>query len=197
MPIGIGETARIAARMNFAGVADIVNVYWAENLSGGIVSDANILIDAGALMEILMNQINANLSNLMTYEDISVSNISTGSPIGVAPWPVLTVGGSASDAIPTQVAALVIGRTSFARVQGRKYLGLFVETSKVGSAWSVGVLTALANFATQWETSQIVNGRTYEFGVWRPSLASLVTFRNTAVLADARTQRRRTPGRGS
>lgn len=197
MPIGINEVARISTRLNFSGIADIVNVFWAQNQTLGIVTDAEAEADAGALAEILFTTIQAQMSNLVTYEDISVTNINTGIPVGTSPWPTLTVGLSAADAASTPVAALVLARTDLARVQARKYLGLFTETAKVGSAWSAGMLTALGNFAIQWDLPQTVNGRNWEFGVWAGPVKAYRTFRNTAVMADSRTQRRRTPGRGS
>lgn len=197
MPIGIAEVARISTRLNFAGVADIVNVFWAQNQSGASLNDAQVEQDAGKLVEILFTTINAQISDLCVYEDITAQNINTGVPIGTFPWPVLTTGGSISDAASTPVAALVLARTDVPRVQARKYLGLFTETNKVGSAWSAGMLTALANFNLQWDLPQVVNAHLWEFGVWGGPIKAYRLFRNTAIMTDSRTQRRRTPGRGS
>jgi len=101
------------------------------------------------------------------------------------------------DPLPPQVAGLVFAGTNIAKVQGRKYIFGLTEEDQNAGVWSGTMITELGKFATLWIADFVVAARTFRFGVVNTPPTLFRQFTNAVVQGDARTQRRRTLGRGS
>lgn len=104
----------------------------------------------------------------------------------------------ATDALPYQTTALVFMNGNARRRQGRCYLPVSVEVESTDQGvWSAPMQGALANFVADWIVPMVGTHGTYsrvitDHGGVNPILPSFGGY-STA----PRTQRRRTPGRGS
>lgn len=145
-----GDILRISARMTSVIHGDLVNVYHyrCNPDSGGSLTDAVTLVQAGQLMEDLYEDLDDVMCEEYSFADINVFNVTQDRPLGSTTWPTLTDGDLADDPLPSTVAAFVQLPTGFSRVWGRKFFGGLSEVNNTTTGRiSSGLQSALADAA--------------------------------------------------
>lgn len=200
MTVEIDDVLRVSGRLTFDNNEDdIVGVHHYE-VTGGSETDAQTLINIGIVMESIYATVVGRQSQDISYEEITVKNVTQNVILGDTPWPTLVAGALADDALPPQVTALVLASTPSPTRQGRKYAGGFVELDNVGGLLAGALVAALGNFADNYVLTQVIGPINYRpvimsspDGPLQPIFPLLVG----KVILAFRTQRRRTLGRGS
>lgn len=200
MAIQVGDVLRVAARMQFAGADDIVNVYHLQVAGNAPSGDAAVIDGVGDFLETCYYEIQNNLPNLQTYEDINIFNVTQGVPVAVTAWPTFTTGGeSTNHAQPGQISAMVRFTTGYSRNWARKFLGRFTEAANTASGYIENALmTNLANYATKVLTPYVYEtGNTLITVVYNKALLSWVTCQEAVIRNIWSTVRTRRNNRGS
>lgn len=193
----VNDVLRINARMRYNGASDIINAYEVLIASGTPGDDANVFDACNTIVNAAYVHLNGSIPAEITYADITVYNKTKETLVGSGAWDTLTAGAGAADAMPPQIANLVVFPTASLRHQGRKYLPPFTEGLYDNGLISSGGLSLLDLYGDQIMAGVSGFGFVGEFGVqgvndfiWRP----FVSFK---IIPAARTQRRRTVGFGS
>jgi hypothetical protein len=133
----------------------------------------------------------------VTYEDITIHNVTQDVTIGVMTWPTLTVGTGSGEALAPGVALLIKWTTGFIKELGRKFLGGFTEGGAGGGGWTSPALSAAADMvvALAGPLTPILLGSTYLVGLYNKS-AVFHAFTAAVVSGVAAYQRRRRQNRG-
>jgi len=134
----------------------------------------------------------------LSFEKVECYNLTGDYPLIATDWPVLTAGTSNSNPLPLQSAPLVLFRTATKRSVGRKYIPGFCADANDGA----GVLLEtykplLLDFAEHFLAGMSQGDVTGEFGNYRPSTTTFVTWIEGDVDDIIRTQRRRVLGVGA
>lgn len=105
---------------------------------------------------------------------------------------------NASDPLPNQCAAFVIGNTTRPKTKGRLFLFPFGEDTQDHGILGAGALTALGNFATQYITDQTIGaGNVLISGIVREFVNFWYSFQSVVYDDVIGTQRRRRFGVGT
>lgn len=192
-PLDVIETV---VRMRQAGQV-ILNVYQHIHAGSASVTEAAVLVALRTWLEGIYTVFDNNLANDLVWEGYDSRNITRGTPVGSAAFALLTVGGSATQAEPLQVAAVVRFPTDYSGSQLRK----FVPGMTTGRLDENGILTAaaqadiLAGFATCL-TPMSVSGESFVYGRDNPAEARFAAAQSVVVNDVVGTQRRRKQGVG-
>ncbi len=198
MPVDDTDVVRVTAEMSLDGVEDVRNVFHVRKVSGGTIATTVFMADVATQLEVMYTFLIPQQRTVYSYDQITGQIVFGGTELMPdTPWPVLTVGGSGVDGLPYQNAALILGQTTVAKTQGRKYLAGFVETSQFDSNLLAVLLTPLANWAVGYIAPWTIGANTYEFGTFNPITLAFTQFVSAVVQGVFRTQRRRTRGFGS
>lgn len=165
--------------------------------------DSDVLADIVAEMDTRFGTIAALYPTTFVGEFVNAINLTKRERIGQDNWTFVGTG-VLGEVLPPQVTAECLIATKKIGVTARKYLGPFLESQQADGTWIAGALTALDNFNARFGSATIVGattGNTYEQGIARVvnlAVASFQTFLDATgrVVAQARTQRRRTAGFG-
>lgn len=197
--VDLGDIVEVQVLGQFKGTDAVENVYQAKMTDPGGGTAAETVDWAKEWILNLTLTIQNELSINYGYEEIQVLNLTQDTFLG---QDFSIVGGlGAGDALPPQNCALVMGRTLEPTVDGRKYLGVFIETVQTDGVWSAALRTNLASFGNVWKDEftsvALVKGQGQV--VSKPPLAPIVPrdIQSILVVSGVRTQRRRTLGRGS
>lgn len=193
-----GDILRIGAVWTFEAVFQIVNVYHAQNFGGGDRTFAAAAIDVQEYMAQLYSRITALLSDDMDTDYITLANVTQDTTFGAIAWDAPIVGGDAGDVTAPGCCLFGFARTLKPRVQIRKYLGVFTETSMVNGLWVAALRTAcgllmsdhIAAFAG-------ANGMTLKGVAYNRELDTYTFAISETTSAEPAYQRRRKRGRGS
>lgn len=110
--------------------------------------------------------------------------------------PSLTFTGAA-EALPNQVAGVLVANTLRPKTRGRKFLIPFTEGATSGSDIGSAVLTALATSLAHYIADETVSGTdVLSPGVWREGVNDFQEFTDGVVNTTVGTQRRRSRGIG-
>ncbi len=200
MTVQIDDVLRVSARQTFANAEDDMVGVFHYGVSVASETDEQTLLNIAIVIEAVYAFLNPRVFQDVAYEEISVKNVTQNKILGDTPWPVLTNGVLAGDALPPQVVALVLGSTASPTRQGRKYFGGFEESDNDGGVISTTLLTALTNAADQYVLTVAQGGITYRpLIMTSPDGPAQPTFPLDVgkVITAFRTQRRRTKVRGS
>jgi hypothetical protein len=111
--------------------------------------------------------------------------------------PTITFTG-ASDGLPNQCSAVLVGNTQRPKSRGRKFLAPFIETAATASEWAAPVVTALGLALNSYLADETVSGdNKLSPGVPRSSVNTFLEFTNGVVDSIVGSQRRRKPGEGA
>ena len=199
MPIAVNDVIRMAFQWFVDGVNEQVNVHHMQvNSVGGLSSDVTIL-DA-AIAAILANLytplITAFANNLVGQV---VNNFNVTQDVVLPDRSFTFVGtGSGSDALSRQVTALLCFNGDQPRRQGRTYLPSMIEGSALDTGlWDSGLVTSMLLSVASMILPISNSGATFEKVVCKPDGSDRMYPSSGIVPTAPRTQRRRTPGRGS
>jgi hypothetical protein len=198
MPCMPDDILRVAARMNYVGIGDFVNVFHFRCNTSPFVTDGYALVDMALVMDALYDTIAPSLSDYANFVDVNVFNVTQDRPLGSTAWPTQTTGEASGDVLPSQCAAFVRATTGYSRNWARKFLGPFLEASNTsdGRVYST-LLTRLANFLAEWLVSTAVTTGTYTPVVYHSKTSTWKALVDGVVRNVWATVRRRRVGRGS
>jgi len=197
MPVLEGDVLKIASRGLIASAGQrAVNVFTVQASSIIDASDDTVRDELAAEMETLFNTIQVQISNDFQIVDFSITNQTQDLLLGEVPSTF--IGADIADLIPSQVAALIIGRTAVKRKQGRKFLGGWTDTDNDdGGLWVGGAVTALNAFAARYvlpftgPSTNIYTPGVSDRPVF-PLPITFVPFTQGKLIPNSRTQRSRT-----
>lgn len=197
MTVNQNDVLRITAEMS-EGVDSLQNVYHFQYVTAATQTDAQVLLDAAVIMETLYSLLVSQMSNLVTFDQVRVQNITQSILLGSTAWPTLTVGGDATAALPLPDAALITYPTAVPKTRGGAYYGGFTEAANVQKGNIVaGLITSLLAVAARALLQQTIAGRLYDYVVINRALGTVIPVVSSIVPAVMRTQRRRRQGVGS
>lgn len=199
------DLIRVSANLSFGvGGQDLVNVMYFELVAPSSLADSQVLSDIGEVLEILYTTVQGRMNTLIQFVDYDVKNETQDTSPLNSSWPVLTTGALATEALASQLVALVIMRTAQSRKFGRVNLGGFTELDNATDVWLAALLTNVGNFITQLLTTHVVTNGNYRYGVASQNVVPPRTIANSfdlpiagKIIGNLRTQRRRSAGFGS
>ena len=198
MAVNENDIIEVAARMEWGGAEDVMNIY--QFRVGSIVDSDELAIidDLIDIMEDVYTFLVPFQTNQMTYADIAFKNITQGQVYGTFAWDSLVSGTATQEALPPGVAALINFATFFGRVILKKYFGGLVEgDADLDSTWVTLFLTALANVAQYLLNDRVETAATYSYGYNSIKAGGFVLPVSGVVSEIPAYQRRRKQGRGS
>lgn len=161
-------------------------------------TDALVMADLAARMELIYTEILTDLHNSLTFLDINFFNVTQDAPMGTLFWPTLTTGGAGGDPMPSQAAAMVRAETGKSRNWARKFFGTFGEGTNTSLGLIVaGAVTHLVNLGAVWITPYAGVVGTYIPVVWYNKDAEWRSLTRGIVRNVWSTVRRRRAGRGA
>lgn len=192
------DVIRVVAEMEMLGSEDVDNIFHVLKVSGGTIPDQTLMDDVANQLEVMYTFLLPVQRIQYTYTQITGQKVFGGTDLMPdTSWPVLTAGASSTDGLPLQIAALIAGQTTRPRVQGRKYLGGFLETANVDGDIGATLITPLLNWGINYIVDWVLGANTYRFGTFNPTTAVFNAFSSALIGGVFRTQRRRTKGFGS
>ena len=189
---------RVTARMT-VGIedSDVQNTMHFRQESVGGLSDQQVLDDLASVMDQLYTNVVADIVDEQTFVDVLVKNITQDVLLGATPFPVLTVGGTASDAVAWQTVGLLLLKTAKSRVVGRVSLGIFRDNVLVNSVWNAAIIANALLFGAALLADFIEFNSDWRYVVFNREFETLTLPVSAGFISSARTQRRRSRGIGS
>lgn len=200
MAVAIGDVLRVAAVQKYNVVNDVVNVFhFGVNAVPTPNTDGAVLADLAEVIGGAFTSLEANLTNGVQADHLSVFNVTQDAPIGIGSWGGTYTGGTGTgEGMPAHDCMLVLLSTAIKRKIGRIYLGVFTEASQNSGNWGG---TIKANAAALVDT--LINGdpttrggeyvlTVYSRGSGIPTPITTVRVQDAVAI-----QSRRKPGRGS
>lgn len=197
---GLGDVIEIAMVHVFDSVDEQINVWNAKVAVAGGGSENDFNDDLLEMLGGMYAIVESDISDRVAVTEIRWRNVTDDGPTIFVPWAGTYTGGTGSgDALPPQVAALLLLRTGVKGVQGRKYLPTYTEPTQSGGILTAGTLGRLQTFAAEVASQQdlTLTEISLAFHVW--SKVHGQSYPVSAVQARQRVaiQRRRSVGRGS
>jgi len=192
------DVIEVAARAEFEGVEDTVNVYQFQYTGPAACTDFETILDLSNRLDGLYAPFASAQSTSYLYRDLTFRNITQSTLLGVTPWPARTAGSSASNNLPPGVAVVVNAGTSIARVILRKFIGGFTAAVLDPNGTFTSAITSLVvTFASTLISPYTGGGtRTWQYGYFSPKAAGFVIPTSATVTDIPGYQRRRKQGRG-
>jgi hypothetical protein len=197
MAIANGDAIKVVCKMRYNNAGDMINTFHVTPTVGVPADDADFFDQVGNYVDLSYGTIVGSLPDILTFEDITMYNLTQDSFVGTGPWPNQVSGGGATDAVSPQIASLVVFPTSFLRTQGRKYVPGFTEALYTDGALTAGALAILTTFGARFLDTIALTGFSVRFGVYRPDPLRFAFLQSAKIIPNTRTQRRRTLGFGS
>lgn len=198
MTIQFRDVLEVSARSEFQGVEDIVNVYQFENQTSPSVPDEDGVDDLITFLETVYTIWRGFQTILVLFRDLRVRNVTQNVQLGVFPWPTLSAGASASNALPPGNAGLINFTTSVSRVTPRKYMGGITSASlESDGALESATVAGLVSISALLLAPIIEASSSWLYGYLSPKTASFEVPVSATITDISAYQRRRKQGRGS
>lgn len=159
------DIIRVICKMALAG-QEILNVY--HTVSTGAHSDEDAVTDVLVAIDTVYDLIDGSMVNDLTFESVTLLNVTGGYDLGEYDWFSMTAGGETSaEYLPTGVAALITLPTAQLRTRGRKFFAGMGEGSQADSLWSGALVTVLTAVGTALSETYLgdASGDPYSWGV--------------------------------
>lgn len=200
MTVAMGDILRVAARQEWGGREDVVNVLHYEVFTaptGG--AEADVLEDLADGLSLSYQTIEARLSDDLLPVDISVFNVTQDAPVGVTTWTIDYAGGTGTgENAPLFCSAMILYPTSVKRRIGRIYVGGLTEATIAGNTFASGVNASMLTFGTVlMSLSGGPNLGVYRYGVYSRSNGTFTVPSTVRVAPLVAITSRRKSGRGS
>ena len=196
--VAAGDVLRVVC--NFEMFDQVMqNVWHCKNVGGAGVSSEATYDAIAAKLEEIYEDIQPEMAGALSFESIKVTNLTQAEEIGEEAWPTFTAGGDGvSDALPTQISAVVRFPTGILGAQGRKFIpGVTEPDQSNGGTISAAVQAALATFVTEVLLGFLVAGVDFEWGTYDITEDRFRSFVSGLINTVLGTQRRRTRGVGA
>jgi hypothetical protein len=202
MSITVGDILRVVATAAWLDGNINQNVFAAViGGTGGPYDDEDIVDDAVAWADAMFDTLTAASTpdlagtqvQVYVYDDVDDDYDEVGS----APW--TWEGANDTDYFPRGVAALVNAKTTDPDVNGKKYLGGWVEAHATDGLWTPSALVYIANFAVEWTTGFVggTSGADWVPAIWSPTRTNAYALNGNVVIPTMPAyQRRRKRGVG-
>lgn len=198
MTVQSNDIIRVAARSEFLGIDDIVNVFEIRNSGASVANDADAISDIIDFLEAFYIVVRGLMKTTQLFRDLNFFNVTQNIAMGVHPWKTLTGGTSSGDQTPPGVAAVISFPTIVPKVQFRKFIGALDETATdPNGSLSSGTVTTLTTAANVLLSGHTGTYSTYVFGGYSPKIAAWVGPYAAVITDIPGYQRRRKQGRGS
>lgn len=198
MAVAVGDIVRVAANFQWAAQDLFSNIYHFEVLKNDSADDDDFMEQVTDYLEDVYVLMNADMSSVVNYVNVEGVNVTQDVLLPPKLWPVLTIGGNTSDALPTQCSPCVYFRTLRPRTRASKFLPPYGESSS--NTGGVVDATAVANlqlYGNLLVTGMLTVDVDLRYGAYNV-VADRFTKAELALVADRyRTQRRRRIGVGS
>lgn len=199
MAIGVGDILRIAVQFLVDGVDQAVNVHTfrADDL-GGAADDLDFMeIISTILVDVLYDAVVGDIANNVVGTLISGVNLTENEVLPPVLFPFAGANGSV-DSMARQVTALVYLNTGQSHRQGRSYLPPFAENNLDDDGqWGATTVAHLAAYGLLLLDPLTDGAAVIRRVVCHPTGSGAIVPSQAGVSLSPRTQRRRTPGRGS
>lgn len=195
----VGDVLEATLNGRFDTTDEMINVLQVKisDAQGGSAAEALAFISEWTIG--LMTALSGAVTTRYSIPTIDIHNLTQNTFVGQF---ITTLGGlNASEALPPQITALIMARTTTVSVEGRKYAPVFGEDQCNGGRWSAAAQAAMIAFGGLWSALFVATNLVAGTGIIVTKLAGVMTAEHpiaaTRIIIDARTQRRRTIGRGS
>ena len=197
MTVAQNDVVEIAARAEFRGVEDVVNVYQFQLTSATPMADGVAMIQLGGHINAMYLNAVAYQTSDFLYRDLTYRNITTGLLMGVTPWPSVVSGTAGATNNPPGIAGVINMATTVARVILRKYIGgltsTLIDADGTFSASVQAMLLVIGNYLIGGLSS---GGDTWEYGHLSPKTLGFEVPASATATDIPGYQRRRKQGRG-
>lgn len=198
MTVNQNDIIEVAARMEFDGVEDVINVYQLQYLDPASLSDTQVILDINQFLNVLYGLLVAAMPLIEFFRDFRYRNITQGTLMGLVGWPGFVTGEGLGQALPPGLALLVSYNTVVPRVGMRKYYGTFTEDNNdADGTWSAALTAVGSAVAAATIPPFIGIVGTYQFGYLSPKTAAFEVPVGATVTDIPAYQRRRRQGRGA
>lgn len=197
MSVTVGNIVRLTARLLLQGVGDITNIYHFVTAVNTAADDGAFMTEAAAAFDALYTLINAGIHNSISYVSVDGQNITDNELLPSRSWPVLTVGGNATEMLPEMVAPCVFHRTLTPRVRAAKFLPPHGENQNVDGALAAGTVTQMQAYGDALTASLSQPNITLQYVAFNRVLVTSTPVTQAIVPVRFRTQRKRRLGVGS
>ncbi len=198
MTAAVGDILRITAVLQWAAQDFFSNQFYFQLSVQNEPTDTLMMDKIAIAIDEAYGLVNLKISNSVNYIRIEGQNVTQDVLLPTKSWPILTTGGSGSEALPTQCAALVYYKTLRPRTRAGQYLPPMTEgsngTGGVIDAPTVTVLQAFGNYLVSGILELSVEAL---LGAYNPALLRFTPVIAALVPTRWRTQRRRRIGVGS
>lgn len=197
MPVQLGDVLRVVCKLSH-GLDDVQNVYHAKVFGTAAPTDSQAYGAVASVLDAAYAVIDGPMSTNVSFDSISVYNLTQDYFIGEAGWPTVTDGNGVGGDLPQQCAPLILFPTDVLKSVGKKYLPPFAEeVLDTDGTIASGLLAAMATFAATILDGFTGVNYTVEFGNYRVDTAQFIPWVSAIVRDFFATQRRRYKGKGS
>lgn len=192
------DIIEVAARGEFNGVEDVVNVFQFQYLTAGTINDQGLADDLIEILETVYSLLDGAMTVLQLFRDLRIFNKTQDRVLGTYPWDTMTAGSDATDPTAPGVGTLVNYSTGVPRVAPRKYYGVFcIDRMDADGTWTAVHTALLASAGAA--LLGVLTGTlgTYRYGYLSPKTAAFESAQSVTVTDIPCYQRRRKQGRGS
>jgi hypothetical protein len=196
MPVKPNDVIKVIAKFTQAGQV-LLNVYELFHTGVDDLLDNIVFAAAGTWLEDIYDGLVATQTSELSYDTYQVINETQEYQLGEDDWPSLTVGSSAGEASPLQVAYLMRFPTNYLGSQGRKFIpgcneSALEDNGIVGTSTLANLATAAATIAAGFD----VGANHFHPGVNNTEKGRFAGFQSAIVNDVVGSQRRRKQGVG-
>jgi hypothetical protein len=147
MPFDTGDFIEVTANMKFGG-KDIQNTFHFIVQTAGSNDQSDQLDDVGECIENIYGPLEAVMPDELTFDSISVYDLTQDAPIGNVAWPTFTVGANLQPPLSPALALVSRLTLGLPRREGRKYWGPWCDSENeapgVADSGAVGIVQLAA-----------------------------------------------------
>lgn len=197
MALSTNDIVRVTASLLLNGSDLIQNVFHVKLVNDAAQPQGDLRDDLGAWMEDIYDSLVGSISQLVTFEEIQIFNVSSDNPEPTISWPTITAGTNTQEQQVDGVAALVLGRTGVSNVVGKKYFGGIVLDGYQDGLIAAATLTSIVLAGDDWITPfSGASTATWDPGLWTRPTGPFTVFTEAIARDLPAYQRRRKRGVG-
>lgn len=197
MTVGVGDIVRITAKLQLAGIGDIVNVFHFSVAANTTPNDTQFMLDTAGAIDALYAPLTPFITTQVTYQSIEGQNISKDELLPSTAWPTQVAGTGAAEMLPEMNSVCVFHRTLKPRVRASKFLPPMTEDSNVAGVVNVLTVAVAQAFGDALVAGLTNLGVSLVYVAFNRLLSTSTVVTQALVPVRFRTQRRRRLGVGS